>query len=1138
MKIKKRQIEFCHLHVHSTYSKLDSICKLRELIVKAKKLNFKYLACTDHGVIDGLIKFQKECEKQGIKSILGIEAYLVKEWKKKEPRGHICFWIKNRKGFKNLCKIVTESNLKGFYYKPRIDYETLLRYHEGLLIGTACIGSFIVRCTDGQKFFKELVRIKKKDIYVEVMPHNIERQISHNKYMISLASKYHLKVILTNDVHYINRKDWKVHEIMLAIQNKAKWTDKNRWKFPNNGYHLRSTKEMINAIKEIGFYKKEYLTNTLEIAQKCSDFIIPKQAIKLPMVPKMKGQNEDKLLWKLCLRGYKKKFNESIKKRALYYKRLKFEYDVIKSKNFSRYFLIVYELCYWCNKQNISIGPRGSVSGSLIAFCLGITSVNPIKHNLIFDRFINKERIDYPDIDIDFPDKKRILIKEHLENLYGKGKIANVTTFNKLKPKAAIQAVARVFDIPPIETNIFTKLIDDKIDDCVQDAIATYSEALEYSQKYPKVIKYAKLLEGNISNYSVHAAALIISIKDIHKTGKCALIEKDGIISINWEKDDAEYVGLMKLDALGLKELTIIDNAIELIKEKHGKTIKLHLINIEDKNVLNDISNGNTVGIFQFNAWASTQLVKEMGIEKFKHLVDAVALVRPGPYNSGMTREYIERKHGKKWKAKNDIYNNITKDTYNVICFQEQIMQIINIIAGLSYSTADKIRKIIGKKRDVSEFDKYYDQFLKGCKKEGHFTVREAEEFWHGLQQHAKYSFNASHAVSYAYMAYYCAWLKHYYPTEFICSSLTYGNKNKKGNLIEEAYRLGLSLKLPKVGVSDPYKWVFENNDLYIPFIEVKGIGNKKAIKASKLPIKQNNNENIRKWVKIDKKDKLIKKHKGSLGELLNKIGAYDNSEIEITKEINNLFDFQIMLNPEKNYTNLYKLFGNNLRQNDIECILKGDSKTIEQTRNKSLIKRTKFDGLDNLHRCTLCNLSKECKRPVHPSIGEYNIMLVGEAPGKFEDMYGKGFYENAKAGRLLWSKIKKRGYKRKHFYVTNCNKCFPKITRTPTTEQIEICGNNYLDIEIKNVKPIIILAFGNTCRQFFEGINNGILSISGDTMWNEKYGCWICWCTHPAHCIRNPKENKIYFNKGMKNFFKLLKSIGFKDEIKKRKRK
>ena len=871
---------FCHLHLHTTQSKLDGFGFPEDFAKRAKKLGMKYMACTDHGNIDCLIKFQKACDKEGINPILGCEGYLVKEYKKKAQIGHITIWVKNKSGFKNLCKMLSIANLEGYYYKPRIDFKTLLKYRRGLIFGTACLGSF-VNIQGGEKFFEKLKKKMGDDLYAEIMPHDMEIQRKHNRRIIKLAKRTNTKIIATNDCHYIRSSDHKVQEVMLAIQRKVKWDDPNRFKFDIKGLHLRSEKEMIRVLKKAKIYKKEYLDNTIELAKKCCDFRIKQQEIELPEVEGIAPDEEDKFLWRLCVKGFKKRFGESIKKQKIYFERLKEEYGIIKSKNFSRYFLIVWELCNWCRENKILIGPgRGSVGGSLIAYLMNITSVDPIVHKLYFARFINEDRIDYPDIDIDFEDSKRHLIKEHLEELYGENNIAGVSSFNRMKARAAVQDVARVFDVKQSEVNAFTKLIDDiepvSEAEKIESAIANYRECQEFYNNYPKVINLAKKLAGQVRGYGQHAAAIVISMVDIAKSGRCNLIERNGVKLINWEKEDAEYMGFMKLDSLGLKLLSILSNVLTLIRENHGKDINLEKLNLNDKAVLKEISKGNNTGVFQLNTYSMTNLIREMGVDKFRHIVDSVALVRPGPMNSGMTAQYIERKHGKRWEKKHPIYEELTKDTYGVILFQEQVMEVIYKVAGLPYSTADKIRKIIGKKRDVKEFDEYEDIFIDACKKTKIISKREAKEFWTGLHEHSRYSFNLAHSVEYAMLAYWCAWLKYYFPTEFVCSSLSFGDDKKKPELIEEAYRLGLILQLPKVDINDPFEWKARDNKLLVPFVEVKGLGQKTALEASQFKFTKIEDGALTKFFSKKPKKKKASKDISSLEKKLLLIGAND----------------------------------------------------------------------------------------------------------------------------------------------------------------------------------------------------------------------------------------------------------------------
>ena len=1116
--------EFCHLHLHSTFSKLDGFGYPKEYANKAKKMGFEYLACTDHGNIDGLIKFQTGCKEEDIKPIFGCEAYMVENYESKEKPGHVSIWVKNEIGFKNLCRILSIANLVGFNKKPRISFQDFYDHVDGLVVGTACVQSF-VNLKNGKAFFRKLKKRLGSDLYVEIMPNDMSLQKDHNQAMVKLSHRTKTKIIATNDCHYIKRSDNKLQEMLLAIQSKKTWNDPKRWKFDITGLYLKSAKEMEASLNQIGFYKKEYLSNTIEIAKKCCGFSIPKREIDLPRVPgvPINPIEAKRMLLSLCKKGFEKKFGHKIEKNKIYHERLKEEHDLIARKNFERYFFIVWELCEWCKKQEILIGPgRGSVGGSLIAYLLGITSVDPIKHNLFFSRFISEDRIDYPDIDLDFEDRKRHLIKQHLESVYGEGHVAGVSSFSRLQARAAIQDVARVFEVPPGEVNHFTKLIDETSNDPVSEKIETatqFPDGQLFANKYPKVIRIAKKIGGQIRGYSQHAAALVISKDDISEGGRCNLIERNEARLINWEKDDAEYMGLMKLDALGLKLLSILSHCLKLIKDNHQKAISLEKINLEDKEVLSQIGQGNNVGVFQLNTWAMSSLAKDIGIKSFNEIVDTIALVRPGPMASGMTKEYIKRKNGLSWERMHPIYEELTKDTFGLLVYQEQVMNVISKVAGLPYSTADKIRKIIGKKRDKKEFEKYEKIFKSGCKKKKTLSPQEADDFWTGLQEWVRYGFGLSHSVEYAILGYWCAWLKHYFPSEFICASLTFGDETKKPELVEEAYKLGLSIILPKVGKSDAFEWMAKNSCLHIPFAEVKTIGKVKATQAAESFKTKSKADSFFKSSKTEQPQQI----KGKFGELLNKIGAYQEANPELTEEIKNLFKFRIVTSPRTEYQRLYKLTGD-ISLKDLDSLLSGSSQHIKKLQVKP--KRLSFSGNRDLINCELCELVKECQAPVLPSKGKLNIAIVGEAPGPQEDEQKEGFV--GKSGEKVWKQLKKWGYERELFHISNVAKCYPSKSRKPNSKQIQLCGKTYLDKELREIKPIVILAFGNTSLEFFKDQKTGIMSMSGQVAWNEKYGAWIVYCLHPAATLHNP-DNESYYLSGMRSFRKLLKSINLK---------
>lgn len=1086
-------MKFCHLHVHTEYSLLDGYGSPERYVAKAKTMGMEHLACTDHGSIDGLIKFQKACEQVGIHPILGAEVYIVPnagEKGKGETRGHMTLLVKNEEGFQNLCKMLTRANLYGFYYRPRIGYADLLEHCSGLVMLTGCMAS-VLNLRGGKDFFCDLLQAIPDDLYLEVMPHNVEAQKDVNDLCIELANRYDVPLVATNDCHYIDANDYDVHEVLLAIQTKAKWHDPDRFRFWFRGLYLRSEKEMVNSFIEQGILNdaeiKEAIWTTNEIAKKC-EFFIQKKSIYLPVPPAFANTDIEAYLWKELNRRLDAiSATWSDKKYNIYYDRLVEEWETIKRKQFIGYFLIVYEIVEWCQKHGIMTGAgRGSVGGSLIAYLLEITRIDPIKYNLLFSRFISEERNDYPDIDMDFPDNKRGLIREHLEELYGQNNIASISTFLTMKGRAAIRDVARVFDVPLEDVDPFAKMLDvaDEDGGIIESALKT-DEGKAFEAKYPHVVDLAIALEGQVRGAGQHAAAIVVSADNLMEGTWGNLAMRSQMIVSNWDMEDSEYMGLMKLDILGLNTLTVLNEFKQLVGG-------FDFINLEpnDKTVFEQLAHGNTVGVFQINTYSGTKMCQMLKVDNFQTLCDILALVRPGVMHSGMAQEYIDRCNGKKWKKKHPEYEKIVKDTYGIIIYQEQIMQVIYRVAGLSYSIADKIRKIISKKRDVKLFNQYKDMFMEGCEKQGILNVDEANEFWDMLEEHANYSFNKSHSVAYAMLAYWCAYAKCHYPLEFICAALTHSPESKKDELVKEAKRLGLKIMLPRIGISDAKKWVVHENELYIPFLEIKGIGEKGA-------------EECMSMQSVDGffAGKKIKSTK--VNKILLDIGAYGEPP---RGDIRQYFSFDVYTDME--YPRLRVLTRGSFES--LENLI-----AMRDIPVKQYAKKVSGFQDEKLLDCTACSLCNECSGAVLPSKGKYNIAIVGEAPGKDEDEQGMGFV--GQAGKVLWNELSKYGLSREMFHVTNVVKCYPSKTRTPTNEQINTC-KKWLLQELQAIDAKFILAFGNTALKCFLNKDKGIVDKSGHIEWVEDINAWVCWCLHPSATLHNPNNMPI-FEDGIKVF-------------------
>ena len=862
---------FCHLHGHSEMSLLDGFGSAASYITKAKELGFSYIACTDHASIDNLIAWQKECNHAGIQPVLGSELYIVPDRhikQKGEKRGHITIWVKNEVGWENLCSMMTESNLTGFYYRPRIDYSLLMSHDlSGLIIGTACAGSFLNDPACDKDFIKSLSQ--KTDLYWEIMPHKIKCQKDLHKKIKKLSKDFpEIPFLATNDFHYVLKEDWEAQEMLLAIQSRAKWNDPNRWTFGFKGLHLRTADEMIDAFKKQGDFDtnivKEAMSNTVKIAKQCECFRIKKQEMSLPLPPGTKEEDEEKKFIELCKEGYKKIFGTEQWSQE-HRDRCNLEMKLIRKKGFIRYFLIVHDLVSWCQEHDITVGPgRGSAAGSLISFLLGVTSVNPLIFNLSFDRFLNEERKSLPDIDLDFPKIKRGEVVQYLADTYGENNTPGISTSMKMQSKGAVRDVCRVMEIPSKDAGIFAGSIWNSNDgsSAIQNSVDKTREGKYFAKRYPKALALALKMEGQVRGAGAHAAGVIVSNEDLTKSNKCVLVKRNKRIVCNWSKKDAEYCGLMKLDVLGLSTLSVLSHAKKLINQKENQkqfyyrpeskqnlflnvmTRELEKryknceqidfdyfkVSLKDKKTFDMLSNGETSGIFQMAGRACTELCVRMGVHSFNDICAISALARPGPADSGITDEYVERKHGKKWTPRHPIYEKITKSTHGLIVYQEQIMSVISEMAGLGASVADSIRKIITKKRSLEEFKPYWEQFRGGCKKTGTMSDGEAEAFWEELQAHASYSFNLSHSVSYSHISYWTAYIKTHCEKEFYAGSLTYGEGDVEP-LLAEIKNKGYEVISPKRKYSEASVWKFVDNKLYVPFTEIIGIGENNAKK-------------------------------------------------------------------------------------------------------------------------------------------------------------------------------------------------------------------------------------------------------------------------------------------------------------------
>ena len=848
-------MSFTHLHVHSHYSLMDGLNSPEELCQAAFDAGQKAIAITDHGTLSSHRSMQIAAKKLGIKPILGVEAYISptdrfdrssKTDKTIQAYNHIILLAKNKKGLENINTLQELAWNEGFYHKPRIDREILKQYAEGIIVLSGCLNGLISKAIDKGDFSEARLMLKdfKKtfqgDFYVEVQSHNPPEI---NNTLLELADELGIKSVATGDAHYAKEADRVLEEAMLILstspkadkeidfdmsRNMKNMLDRFNYLYPDRRISFQNMNLFIQTREEIqADFNKSNITrtdiydNTMEIADKIGEYDFHEG---LDLLPVPKTDADDKLR-QMALQGL-----ESLQKAGepIYMDRLDEELSVIASKSFASYFLVVADMINWAKTNNIRVGPgRGSAAGSLVCYSLGITDVDPIKYDLLFFRFINPERNDFPDIDTDFEDRRRKEVKDYLKNKFKH--VASISTYTYFKDKGVIRDAARVFMVPLQEVNRALKPVD-TFEDFMESP-----NTKDFRMKYPEVGWLADKLRGKIRSVGVHAAGVVVAKDNLRKYAPVESREDANdkvsgrIPVVAYDMDAIADIGLIKLDALGLKTLSVISDTLASIKLRHGKEINLSESTLDDPQVYKMLSEGFTKGVFQAEATPYTNLLIKMGVDKFEDLAASNALVRPGAMNT-VGASYIDRKHGREAvKYVSPIMKPFTENTYGVIIYQEQVMQACVHLGGMSWSEADKVRKIIGKKKDAKEFDEFKDRFINGASK--NIDQKKAEALWHDFEAHAGYSFNRSHAVAYSMLSYYAAWLKYYYPLEFMFSILKNENdKDARTEYLIEAKRLGLKILLPHVNESE-LAFSLQGNAIRFGLTDVKFISDSIANK-------------------------------------------------------------------------------------------------------------------------------------------------------------------------------------------------------------------------------------------------------------------------------------------------------------------
>ena len=826
--------EFVHLHNHTQYSLLDGASLLTELIKLAQLYNMPSVAITDHGNMFGAIEFYLLCKQANIKPIIGCEMYMAPASRfDKSSHGiqdaayHLVLLAKDEQGYHNLMKLVSIGYLEGFYYRPRIDREILSAYSKGLVCLSAClkgeISHLILSNQQDQAYrvageFDEL--FGKGNFYLEMMDHGIPEQKKVNTALIEMGKDLGIGLVATNDCHYLQRQHAKAQEALLAIQTQTTLDDPNRMRMQTDEFYLKTADEMARLFRDV----PEALSNTVEIAQKCNlelDF----KSTHLPRFSPPEGKTREGYLQELVDEGLKHRYPDidiSIRERV------ESELKVIADSGFISYFLIVWDFIRYAKENNIPVGPgRGSAAGSVISYCLGITDLDPLKYNLLFERFLNPERISLPDIDIDFCYERRDEVIDYVRHKYGAENVAQIITFGTMMAKAAIRDVARVMSFTYSDADRIAKLVPNDLNITIEQALRQEPELMQMyktDKRVTELIDTASVLEGVTRHASTHAAGVVISEKGL--SNYIPLFKtSDDQISTGYPMGSLEKIGLLKMDFLGLKTLTVIDQAVKIIKRTQSKDVDIKNIPLDDKKTYKLLQQAESSGVFQVESRGMRDILRKLKPAAFEDIIALLALYRPGPIGSGMVDDFINRKHGRlRVKYDHPLLEPILKDTHGIILYQEQVMQIVNKLAGFSLSHADLLRRAISKK-DPEVIQQQRKQFVDGCEK-NKIDKRVADKVFNLIEYFSNYGFNKSHSTAYALISFRTAYLKAHFPVEFMAALLTSerDNTDKVAQYIEECRRMGISILPPEVNESFA-NFTVVNNSIRFGLAAVKNVG-------------------------------------------------------------------------------------------------------------------------------------------------------------------------------------------------------------------------------------------------------------------------------------------------------------------------
>jgi DNA polymerase III subunit alpha len=813
--------EFVHLHVHTDYSLLDGACRIDRLMKRAKDLGMKALALTDHGNLFGAIDFYRTAKKHEIKPLIGSEVYLVPSREGKQEKGqgnyyHMGLLAKNFKGYQNLMKIISDANIVGFYYKPRTDLDFLAAHAEGLIGFTGCMQGLVPQLIlqgkeeEARQAVGKFIDIfGRENFFVEIMDHGIPEQISLIKPLLKIAADFNLKVVCSNDVHYVHSEDCATHDALLCIQTGAKVDDEKRMRYPTQEFYLKTREEMERTFREV----PEAILNTSSVAEMC-ELEIPFNENHYPvfkMAPEIKLEAPD-YLRQLCHEGLKERYGvdpahpekapDPLMAQVLV-DRVDYELEIIAKTGFLDYFLIVWDFIDWARRQGIPVGPgRGSGAGCIVAYLLHITDIDPIRFKLLFERFLNPERVSPPDFDIDFCMRRRGEVIEYVREKYGKNCVANIATFGKFGAKMVVRDVARVLNLPYAEADKIAKMVPDDLNITLEDALAKSAEFRRESETNPiarKILEHGRTIEGMVRNVGTHAAGVIIADRPL--SDFVPLIVQENAITTQFPKGPVEDLGLLKMDFLGLKTLTVIDDAVQNIRTT-VPGFDIAKITLEDPKTFQLLNEGKTIGVFQMESPGMQSLCRQFNLSQIDEIIALIALYRPGPME--WIPDYIKGKNDPSTvKFPHPLLEDICRETYGVMVYQEQVMEAAKVIAGYSLGGADILRRAMGKKNPAT-MAAQRDIFVKGAKETHGIAGGKALEIFAILEKFAGYGFNKSHSAAYAFLSYGTGYLKANFPIQFMAAILSneLGNSDKVRHFIDECSSMGIEVHGPDINHS------------------------------------------------------------------------------------------------------------------------------------------------------------------------------------------------------------------------------------------------------------------------------------------------------------------------------------------------